>query len=300
MNTWRIRIRPLSPWASPWRSDTIFGSICWQWLALYPHDFNSIIEEFGIGGEPPFLVSDAWPSNLLPVPAHVHVESGGDADRKKWKPPLYVPVSSFQRIVTGHEQSAKGIVVDAVRPVTRVQTAINRDYGTAADGQLFETDCQYVGSQQDWLTVYIRTDKHLDRLATCLRALAFTGYGKKSSSGLGQFELLGDPERCEWLDAVLGANAFVALNHFVPAPQDPADGLWRTHVTFPKFHSNSVGNVFKGAIMMLTPGSVFRTGQTTPRPWYGSVIPVPRPEMPKAVHYALCFPAPIVWPEAAV
>ncbi len=27
------------------------------------------------------------------------------------------------------------------------------------------------------------------------------------------------------------------------------------------------------------------------------VIPVPRPEMPKALHYGLCLSAPLVWPE---
>jgi hypothetical protein len=99
--------------------------------------------------------------------------------------------------------------------------------------------------------------------------------------------------------ALPDANAFVALNHFIPAQTDPVDGLWRTHVTFPKFHSNSVRNVFKGAIVMLSPGSVFRTSETPPRAWYGSVIPVPRPEIPKAPHYALCFPAPVVWPKVA-
>jgi CRISPR-associated protein Csm4 len=299
MNTWRIRIRPLSPWASPWRSDTIFGAICWRWLELYPHNFQSIIDDFQNGGHPPFLLSDAWPDNLLPVPAHIHLEAEAAGDRKKWKPPLYVPESLFRRIAAGHDNSARGIVSNVVRRVTRVQTAIDRESGKAAEGQLFETDCEYLDSGQGLLAVYLRTNRYLDSLVACFQALALTGYGKKSSTGLGQFELLGEPESCEWLDTVPNANAFVALNHFVPAPTDPVDGLWRTHVTFPKFHSNSARNVFKGAIVMLTPGSVFRAGGARPRPWYGSVIPVPQPEMPKAVHYALCFPTPVVWSEDA-
>jgi CRISPR/Cas system CSM-associated protein Csm4 (group 5 of RAMP superfamily) len=220
-------------------------------------------------------------------------------ERKKWKPPLYVSESSFRRIAAGQDRSAKEVFSSVIQSLTRVQTAINRDSGTAAEGQLFETDCQYVQSGQDSLTIYIRTNKHLDRLAVCFRALSMTGFGKKSSSGLGEFELVGEPEQCAWLDAVPDANAFVAFNHFVPARTDPVEGLWRTHVTHPKFHSNSVRNVFKGTIVMLTPGSMFRTGGARPRPWYGSVISVPRPEMPKAVHYALCFPAPVVWSEAA-
>jgi len=154
MKTWRIRIRPLSPWASPWRSDTIFGSVCWRWLELYPHDFEAIIEEFQALGEPPFLVSDAWPGNLLPVPAHVPIETKPDADRKKWKPPLYVPESSFRRIAAGQDLSAKEVFSTVIRTLTRVQTAIDRDSGTAAEGQLFETDCQYIDSGHDCMAVY--------------------------------------------------------------------------------------------------------------------------------------------------
>jgi CRISPR-associated protein Csm4 len=298
MKTWRIRIRPLSPWASPWRSDTIFGSICWRWLELYPQDFTTLIEEFQAEGEPPFLLSDAWPGTLLPAPAHVPIEPQTGGDRKKWKPPLYIPESSFRRIAAGEDRSATDVVSAVFRPLTRVQTTIDRDSGTAAEGQLFETHCQYVESANGSLAVYVRTDRHLEPLVACFRALALTGYGKKSSSGLGEFKVIGDPERCEWLDAVPNANAFVALNHFVPALTDPVDGIWRTHVTFPKFNSKAVKDVFKGAILMLTPGSVFLTGRAVPRPWYGSVIPMPRPEVPKAIHYALCFPAPVVWPEA--
>jgi CRISPR-associated protein Csm4 len=116
----------------------------------------------------------------------------------------------------------------------------------------------------------------------------------------GNFEIDGAPESCGWLDEVPGANAYMALSHFVPAPRDPTGGRWRTHVTFPKFQGNAVSNVFKGAVLMLTPGSVFRTSQGAPRPWYGSMIPVPRPEMPKALHYGLCFSVPLVWRGEAV
>jgi len=272
----------------------MFGSICWRWLELYPEEFDSMIERFRLGGEPPFLVSDAWPGSLLPIPAHLRVVSEPGENRKKLKPPLYLTESTFRSI--GAEVKSTAVVSSIVKPLTRVQTAIDRDSGSAAEGQLYETDCEYLDSPEKSLCVYIRTNQYLDKLAACFRALALTGYGKKCSSGLGEFELVGEPEPCEWLDDAANANAFVALNHFVPAATDPSEGRWRTHVTFPKFHSNGVSNVFKGSILMLTPGSVFRTGEEPPRQWYGSVLPLPRAEMPKAIHYGLCFPAPLVWP----
>jgi len=179
-----------------------------------------------------------------------------------------------------------------------VQSAIDREGGSAADGQLFEIDTEHLHRDFSFLSVYVRTEQNLKEVAACLRALGLTGFGKKSSTGLGAFDLLDGTERCEWLDNVPGANAFVTLSHFVPAADDPIAGRWRVHVTFPKFHANAVSNVFKGSILMLAPGSIFRASR--PRSWYGSMIPLPRPEMPRALHYALSFAVPMVWPlEAA-
>ena len=166
---------------------------------------------------------------------------------------------------------------------------------SAAAGKLFETDCQGLDVGHQVLTVYVRCDRYAEQVFACFRALSFTGFGKKSGSGFGEFELLGPPEQCNWLDAVPGANAFVALSHFAPASRDPVNGFWRIHITHPKFHANTVANVFKGAILMLEPGSIFRTGQ--PAEWYGRMVPVPRPEMPNALRYGLCFAAPMVYPE---
>ncbi|HXM45358.1 MAG TPA: hypothetical protein VN924_29245 [Bryobacteraceae bacterium] len=214
---------------------------------------------------------------------------------KKLKPPTYLPRVSFNGVMRGGTEAASPEPADVMHASARVQTAIDRDLGAAADGQLFETDTQYLDASCDCLSVYIRSDGQLEHVIACFRALAHGGFGKKSSTGLGGFEIAGPPEACSWLDEVPGANAFMALSHFVPAPGDPTGGRWRTHVTFPKFHANSVSNVFKGSILMLAPGSVFRTGEGPLRPWYGSMIPVPRPEMPKALHYGLCFPVPMVW-----
>lgn len=115
-----------------------------------------------------------------------------------------MPESSFRHIAAGQDRSATDVVSSIVHSLPRVQTSIDRDSGTAAEGQLFETDCQYLASGRDSLAVYVRTDKHLDMLAASFRALALTGYGKKSGTGLGEFELLDELERCEWLDGSSG------------------------------------------------------------------------------------------------
>ncbi len=290
MSTWRLRLRPRSPWATPWRADSLFGAICWRWLELFPRSFEAMIDEFLESSKPPFVLSDAFSGDLFPLPSHI-----APIISKKPRLPIYISAETFQKVIEG-ETSAVPVVENVIAVTTRIQTAIDREMGAGAEGQLFETEAQYLTTPDNTLTVYIRSERYMDEITACFRALAWTGFGKKSSTGLGQFEVSGPPETCDWLEGIHGgADAWVALSHFVPAPGDPTDGRWRTHVTYPKFHGNAAVNVFKGSILMLTPGSIFRTRGEPPRLWYGSMIPVPRPEMPKAIHYALSFAVPVKW-----
>ena len=290
MKTWRLRVRPLSPWATPWRADSLFGAVCWRWLELFPDSFESMLTGFSIGETPPFLLSDAWPSDLMPLPLHVSPNAPG----KKLKPPLYISSSDFTAVSRG-EMAGADCAASPIVSSSRVQSSVDRDLGTAADGQLFETDVQHLSSSIPCLSLYIRSVSYLQQVLACLKAQSKIGFGKKSSTGLGQFDIEGLPESCEWLDEFAGANAWTALSHFVPAVQDPVQGYWRTHVTYPKFHGNAAANVFKGSFTMLTPGAVFRTSREKVRPWYGRMLSVPRPEMPNALHYGLAFSAPVVW-----
>jgi CRISPR-associated protein Csm4 len=299
MTTWRLRLLPLSQWATPLRADSLFGSLCWRWRELFPESFESILDEFHQGTNPPFVLSDGWPGDYLPLPMSaeftVLAHEAAAPQKKKLKPPLYVSQEDFSNVIRGGIVERDRVLANMFCPSARVQTAIDRDLGAAAEGMLFETGTQYLHESCETVSVYLRSERYLDQTVACFNALARTGFGKRSSTGLGQFEIAA-PERWDLQHQAGEANAFVTLNHFVPAPNDPTEGLWRTHVTYPKFHANSVSNVFKGSILTLTPGSVFRTPQQPQPSWYGSMIPVPRPEMPKALHYGLCLPVPMTWP----
>lgn len=77
-----------------------------------------------------------------------------------------------------------------------MQAAIDRNLGSAAEGQLFETDAQHLDESCGVLTLYIRSSRYMDQVIACLKALAWMGFGKKSSTGLGGFEMIGLPELC--------------------------------------------------------------------------------------------------------
>jgi len=293
VTTWRLRLRPRSPWATPLRADSLFGALCWAWVELFPESFDEMLSQFAGPGVPPFILSDAFPGDLLPLPLHVRTP----VSEKKLKPPIYITQAGFQDLSVASGSLAPEVADKPFGSGSQIRTAIDRIVGSAAEGQLFELDIEHLQENFETLSVYVRSDRYLEQVIGCFKALALTGFGKKSSSGLGAFELLDKAQDCDWLDGVEGANAFVTLSHFVPAPHDPTNGRWRLHVTYPKFHANPVSNVFKGSIIMLTPGSVFRTDTGSPRPWYGSMIPMSRPEMPKAMHYALAFAVPVRWEE---
>ncbi|MGO9264666.1 MAG: type III-A CRISPR-associated RAMP protein Csm4 [Candidatus Binataceae bacterium] len=295
MTTWRLQLRPRSSWATPWRADSLFGAICWAWVELFPETFEEMLAGFAGPGDPPFIVSDGFPGDLLPLPLHVEPPLA----ERKLKPPIYVSQAGFRELLTGGCASSADVMDQPFGSGSQVRTAIDRELGSAAEGQLFEIETQHLPKKFETLSIYVRSERYLAQLVDCFKALALTGFGKKRSSGLGAFDMVEKPQRCEWLDQVSGTNGFVTLSHFVPAASDPTDGQWRLHVTYPKFQANAVSNVFKGAILMMTPGSVFDTSGPPAKPRYGSMIQMGRPEIPNAIHYALAFAVPLRWEEEA-
>ena len=222
MSTWRLRLRPLSAWATPWRADSLFGAVCWRWLELFPLSFEQMLGEFSEGRTPPFVLSDAQPGDLFPLPLHIT-----PVTPNKPRLPIYISAEAFQDVINGQTNTAPAMKA-VLAAATRIQTAIDREVGAGAEGQLFETETQYLTKACETLTVYIRSERYMGEVTACFKALSRTGFGKKSSTGLGQFEVLSGPEECDWLDGSPSADAWVALSHFVPAPGDPTEGSWRT------------------------------------------------------------------------
>jgi len=175
MTTWRLRLRPKGSWVTPWRSDSLFGAICWRWLELFPESFEEMLNGFHESASPPFCLSDAWPDNLLPLPANAQPET---AYGKKVKPPFYVTELTFGNLIRGVASTA-AVLTNAVQASSRLRTSIDRELGTAADGQLFEIDTQHLAPSFNYLSIYLRSEHHLQNVVACLKAQSFSGFGKK-------------------------------------------------------------------------------------------------------------------------
>ena len=84
MNLYRFRIVPESAWRTPWQSDTFSGLLCGAIARL---DGNEVLRreviEPALAGRPPFVVSDAFPGDRLPVPAFIRLFPSWPPDERK-------------------------------------------------------------------------------------------------------------------------------------------------------------------------------------------------------------------------
>jgi CRISPR-associated protein Csm4 len=306
MRTYRVKLKPAGAWCTPWHADTLFAALCWQVRSLDGEsELRRMLRQF-CAGEPPFVLSDAFPDGWLPCPLSAKLQELPQSNVQS-KPPAWVPEGRFRAVANGNGGAIPAQMDEWPEPIgnsRNLHASIDRRSGTCgSSGRLFEIETSFlqkldtVGS--DKLALYLRSDDP-ERVARLLHSLSTVGFGKKRSSGKGGFKLEREAEPCNWMDDSSGANAFVSLSHFVPSSQDPGDGCWRLLTKYPKFSPGvPAASPFKGRLVMLRPGSVFRT--TGPvRHFYGTMLTGISQSFPEAVHYGLCFPVPIRWPEEEV
>ncbi|MDR1487569.1 MAG: hypothetical protein LBT62_06220, partial [Deltaproteobacteria bacterium] len=105
---WRLRLKLLAPVATPMQSDTLFGHLCWQVVLTKGSDaLKEWLQPF-TDGDPPFILSDAFPAGLLPKPLF-SVSFHGDSEisglnpakkydqLKKIKKASFLSVEDFRR-----------------------------------------------------------------------------------------------------------------------------------------------------------------------------------------------------------
>src|SRR5947209_11742672 len=244
MKSYRFKLRPLTPWSTPWQADTIFGSLCWELLRLEGEDsLKRFLRQFE-AGEPPFMVSDALPDGWFPRPLFIRLQQLSGLNFKA-KMPDWLSEDQFRKSIsepgTLLPQSS---LPEPVRSSRELHASIDRLYGsTGGEGNLFEVQQWSFHRESDpashQLNLYVRTRNSLGLVTSLIRALANSGFGKKKSIGRGAFEISEEAQPCEWMDEIEGANGFVSLSHFVPAPGDPTDGAWELLTKYPKYGANA-------------------------------------------------------------
>jgi len=303
MKTYQIKMKPLSGLVTPLQADTIFGHLCWlvRWT-----EGEDALKDFLAAFEtsPPFILSDGFPGDLLPAPCQLPSllpEGLGEVAtydlRKSLKGIAWLTMEDFHSVCRGRLFGSVSATSGFI-PYATLHSSINRITGTTGDaGSLYEMEGYVTAPGHEHISFYLKTNPGWEeRVAKLFRALCLMGYGRKRSVGRGCMEFI-SMEPFDGFGGITGANGFISLSNFVPAPEDPACGSYKTMVKYGKLGGefSFSGNPFKKPLMMIRTGSAFSTG-AEPCDFYGRMVKNIAPQKPEVVHYGYAFAVPAVLP----
>lgn len=292
----RFKLRPTSPWQTPWQADTLAGMLCWT-MARHkdfgPADLKEKILSPALGGKPPFVLSDAFPGDLLPIPMTVRLFDWPSDRMKKVRDAAWIGEKGFCAAQGGNRPAFVDLISndDVIRSFGQMRNTLSRATDTTSDvgegpdeddaGGLFQlgefaldvtTQCL---NGADYLSVYAAVeDEFLPTLTKLFRELSETGFGSDASVGRGQFEVVGEPEDASWLNqSEVQCDGLLTLSTFQPGKDDPTEGFWDSFVKYGMLGADfGLENVFKRPLLMLRPGACFLSEQE--RKFLGRAIPM--------------------------
>ncbi len=233
-----------------------------------------------LAGRPPFVLSDAFPGEWLPVPMVVRLAEWPAEQRKTVKRARWLSQQSFGRLQRGDQLAVSDLVLTSgIHEYTQLRNSIGRSCNTTTDGgRLFATRESVLGQDAsdlplEYLTVYARLgDEFREPFWRLVRELSHWGFGADRSVGKGQFRLGSELEPIEALDTPHDADGCVVLSTFQPTPGDPTEGAWDAFTKYGKLGPDfGLENVFKRPIILLRPGACFRSQVASG--WLGRAIP---------------------------
>jgi len=283
MKLYRLKLKPLSPWRTPWQADTLAGMLCWACARTEGGAaLRREILEPAMRGAPPFVLSDAFPGDLLPAPEFIRLGDWPSEHRKAVKKARWLRQEAFWRAQSGQALTPDDLLADDVfKPHAQTRNMLDRlTDTTGAGGQLFTLDEMWLGEKSallkdsPYLSVYARVEPGFeDRLLSLFSEIARTGFGADASVGKGQFDLFSGLDPAPQFDDLASPDGVVALSTFQPGVSDPTDGGWQAFTKFGKLGPDfGLENVFKRPLVMLRPGAFFRVAP--PWPALGRAIPM--------------------------
>jgi CRISPR-associated protein Csm4 len=274
MNILKFTLRPLSGFATPLAGDTLFGQLCWAARERFGEGRLSELLDGYVDGQPFLVVSDGFPSGLLPRPTAPDLALGltaVDPARRKqartyrWLPGdgAGQPIARWMDTITASE---------AARPLVLTQNTINRYTGTTGEGQFAprQVDRSFFGIAAR-IDVYSVTDDRLsaDTLRQLLSDVGSHGYGRDATTGLGKFEVEGveaaRPQRASY--------HWLTLAPCQPNPDElVAEGCYYAPLTRFGRHGNIAAitaQPFKRPLLMIATGALLNSRKSARWAFHG-------------------------------
>ena len=300
MKLYKATFKITSHYASSWQADTIWGHLCWALRFAYGEDaLTDFITCYG-KGQPPLLVSNGFPDDLLPRPV-LPDKQADEPSRfralKEQKTIRWLTPEEFSKTLNGEEivLSKKDTEIESVT----LKNQINRLTGTTGSdedetaGHLFSFKQRHVDTVSIYLKIatdFVETTREL------FRNVSMSGYGKRKTVGYGQFSIQSFDEFAGFT-LPKDANGFVSLSNFVPAVDDPTSGYWEVLVKYGKLGEEYAitGNPHKKPLVMFKAGSCFYDSPI--RDCYGRLVGGLSTKYPNVVQYGYALPVPIKLPK---
>lgn len=304
MHTYQFKLEIKGSFITPFWADTIFGGLCWVIREREgSHFLTDMLQDF-CNGDPWFVLSNAFPGDLLPKPL-IKIKRPSPLSKeamimtakedKSLKKIRFLTLTEFGEMINGRRVNIQKKDSEII-PGSTLHNQINRITGlTGEGGGLYEQEELYLNPAYSYLSVYVKLKdpQKLEWLKEIFRHLGRTGLGKRKSTGKGAFELV-QVEECGIFENISSPNAFLSLSHFVPAPTDPTQGSYRFLVKYGKLGEilALAENPFKKPLLMVEAGSVFRLKDNF-KPYYGQMVPNIAYGCPEVVQYGLAFSVPV-------
>jgi len=245
-----------------------------------PEILRRRILDLTLAGEPPFVLSDAFPHDWMPIPQTAHLRTWpGNIDRKTIKRCRWLEIESFHQVRQGLPVEADRLYEDPFQQILQVRNTIDRSTNTSLkEGGLYflqETTFNSANRFSPSLDVYLHVQADfVDMLMALFDELSATGFGADTSAGRGQFEILGDFHSVPWLsEPVECPNGSIVLSTFQPGPDDPVLGLWESFTKHGKIGPDfGLADVRKRPLVLFRPGACFFSHPT--KPWVGRAVPM--------------------------
>jgi len=301
MKTYALTLKLKSGLLTELQSDTIYGHFCWRLKEQYG---VSKLEEFiklYKSGNPIFILSDGllkvkdkirFPRPLifeqLDIKLSKYEKVLNFVEHKAKKERNYLTLEELNFFLSNGKIQINDLTesLDTNKKIKkkkkifedglRVSVQIDRQSFGSMQGRLFSYKPKYSADDVSFvvlLKVFDEKRFSSDELSykQILQDIFSIGYGKKKSSGFGQFEIV-DFEEYKDIQELEASDSFIVLGNYLPSINDKVFPIAYDYNTkYGKLGEelSTSENPFKNPMVFLTAGSCFKT--TDPKPFYGRV-----------------------------
>jgi CRISPR-associated protein Csm4 len=266
MKTFKFTLRPLTPFATPLAGDTLFGHLCWAARERRGDRGLAELLEGYVTGHPFLVVSDGFPSGLLPRPTTPDFVLGHAIDparRKRARTHRWLPADHMGEPV--QRWIAELTASDTAKPLVLTQNTINRYTGTTGTDQFAPRQVErsfFVESLRlDIYVVFDHARVSVEELHDLFETIGMHGYGRDASTGLGKFAVE-SPKEEAWPGQDEPHLHWLTLAPCMPDAETLlADGCYFLPLTRFGRHGNLAAvqdSPFKRPIMMMATGAMLK------------------------------------------